>query len=261
MISSTNNLQIKNIQQLQTKAKARRDQDCFIVEGIKMFGEVPKDSLRAVYVSESFAGDNDKISLLSGITYEVVSDSVFAKVSDTITPQGILAVVKQQHYSLDDILIRAENGNSCILVLESINDPGNLGTIIRTGEGAGIAGVIMNKTTVDVYNPKVIRSTMGSIYRVPFLYQDDLGSVMVQLREHKIKTYAAHLNGKGFYYEENYRKSSAFLIGNEANGLSDSLTSQADTLIRIPMAGKVESLNAAIAAAILMYEVQKQKNS
>ena len=146
-----------------------------------------------------------------------------------------------------------------MLLLDGIQDPGNLGTMMRTAEAAGVDGVIMSRDTVDIYNPKTIRSTMGSIYRVPFLYTDDLLADMEKLHEKGIVTYAAHLKGKGYYDEVSYKGPTAFLIGNEGNGLSDEISEKAKQYIKIPMEGQLESLNAAVAAAILMYEAAAQR--
>ena len=142
----------------------------------------------------------------------------------------------------------------------NLQDPGNLGTILRMGEGAGVTGVIMSSNTVDIYNPKTIRSTMGSIFRVPFVYVQDFSDAVSQCQNSGIKVYAAHLDGKNTYLGEDYREGTAFLIGNEGNGLTDDITKQADTLIRIPMQGEVESLNAAIACTILTYEAVRQRS-
>lgn len=256
MINSTSNKQVKNLIQLMKKSKARREQRVFVVEGIRMYREVPKDRLLATYVSESFLEKEENQKELSGAAYEVLADKIFASVSDTQTPQGILCVVRQMEYRLEEIL---QKEKPLLMVLENIQDPGNLGTIFRTAEGAGVDGIIMSQDTVDIYNPKTVRSTMGSLYRMPFLYEKDLSAVLDQLKEKGITTYAAHLKGKNSYYEEDYQAGCAFLIGNEGNGLTDELSAQADTYIRIPMSGQLESLNAAVAAAILMYEAKRQR--
>ncbi len=266
MITSTGNQQMKEIVQLQKKSKARCKQRVFVVEGPKMVFEVPKEQLVSLYVSESFLQDPDaehKLKML-GCSYETVSDSVLKSVSDTKTPQGILAIVKMPSYTLGDLYgafsqTGKEGAAPHLLVLESIQDPGNLGTILRTGEGAGISGILMNRTTVDLFHPKVIRSTMGSIFRVPFYIADDLQAAVRQLKESGIQVYAAHLDGRACYDQMDYRLGCAFLIGNEGNGLTPELASLADAYIRIPMEGNVESLNAAIAAALLMYEVKRQR--
>ena len=143
---------------------------------------------------------------------------------------------------------------------ESIaDDPGNLGTILRTAEGAGVDGVILSKESVDIYNPKTIRSTMGSVYRLPFLYVDSIESILPVLKKHHVHTYAAHLKGKNSYEQENYCGGTAFFIGNEGNGLTDKLTDKVQKKIKIPMCGKVESLNAAMASGLLVYEARRQR--
>ncbi len=254
MITSASNEQVKNIIQLKDKAKVRKNTGTFVVEGIKMFEEIPGNDLVQTFVSESFASEH--CDALKGKEYQVVSDSVFKKMSDTVTPQGILAVVKQKKSLVSDIINNRNKNKSCIVVLDRLQDPGNLGTIVRTGEGAGITGVIMSSDCADIYSPKVIRSTMGSIFRVPFAIVDDLPAAVEQLKKSGITTYAAHLKGE-IYNSGTIDNDCAFLIGNEARGLSDEVSSKADRLIKIPMAGKVESLNAAIATAILMYEAAR----
>lgn len=256
MITSASNEQIKQIIQLKEKSKVRKQKNQFVVEGIKMFSEIPDDQLVATYVSESFAEENKYAFKVEKI--EIVSDSVFKKISDTVTPQGIMAIVEKNDYTLDDIIENVNNnikqkGRSCVVVLDRLQDPGNLGTIVRTGEGAGISGMIMSSGCADIYNPKVIRSTMGSIFRVPFTVVSDLPEAIENLKEHGITTYAAHLKGEE-YNKGVFEKNVALLIGNEAKGLSAEVSEKADKLIKIPMEGKVESLNAAIATAILMYQ-------
>lgn len=146
-----------------------------------------------------------------------------------------------------------------LMVLDNLQDPGNLGTILRTGEGAGVTGVVMSSDCVDLYNPKTVRSTMGSVYRVPCRREDDMERFLHKMKEAGIRIYAAHLKGTADYDEEDYTGGSAFLIGNEGNGLKEETARMADTYIRIPMEGEVESLNAAIAATILMFEAGRQR--
>ena len=134
-----------------------------------------------------------------------------------------------------------------------------MGTIIRTAEAAGVDAVFMSKDCVDIYNPKTIRSTMGSIYRMPFIYIEDILNLLDLFRKNGVKSYAAHLDGEKFYDQEDYCSGTAILIGNEGNGLRDEVTEKADKLVKIPMHGEVESLNAAIAASVLMFEVFRQR--
>lgn len=260
MITSTSNARVKELVQLQKKSKVRNEQGVFLVEGVKMYQEIPQDQLVKVYVSETFADkQKEEINRLKDRRkLEYLSDHVFQYVSDTKTPQGILCVVRQSSYCLEDIL-EAEDAH--LLVLDNLQDPGNLGTILRTAEGAGVTGIIISKESVDIYNPKVIRSTMGSIYRVPFVYVEDLKEAIAKVKAHGIFTYAAHLDGKNSYDKEDYTKKTAFLIGNEGNGLRKDIADLADTWIRIPMQGQVESLNAAIATSVLMFETARQRRN
>lgn len=256
MITSTSNTQVKNLAQLKKKAKVRKAQNIYMVEGIKMFLEAPEEQVEKIYVSDSFVKESAHKAILKDRAYEILSDTVFSYVSDTRTPQGILCLVKMQNYTLENVL---QEKNGVWLILEGIQDPGNLGTMFRTGEGAGISGVIMDGETVDIYNPKTIRSTMGSIYRIPFYITDDLSDTVRRMKESGISIYAAHLEGSVCYDMPDYSGASAFLIGNEGNGLTKETAELADTYIRIPMQGKLESLNAAMAAGLLMYETNRQR--
>lgn len=256
MITSTANAQVKNLAQLIKKSKVRTEQGFYVVEGVKMFLEAPKDEIVKVYVSEELFEKGTVSEQLAETSYEVLKTEVFNHVADTKTPQGVLCVMKQKKYTLDQL---TQGKAPLLLVLENLQDPGNLGTMMRTAEGAGVTGVLLSRGSVDIYNPKTIRSTMGSIYRVPFLYTDDLLRDMDKLHEKGIITYAAHLRGIGFYDGESYQGPTAFLIGNEGNGLTDELSEKAKQYIKIPMEGQLESLNAAVAAAILMYEASRQR--
>ena len=256
MITSTANKQIKELTQLIKKSKARREERVFVVEGIRMFVEAPKEQVQAVYASESFLKDPEHMACLQGYDYEEVSDSVFASVSDTKTPQGILCVVRMPEYSKETFF--SESGG-LYLVLENIQDPGNLGTMFRTGEGAGISGVILSRDTVDLFNPKTIRSTMGSVYRVPFLIADDLEAMIGEMKKQGVHLYAAHLKGEQSYDRFDYRESTAFLIGNEGNGVSRLVKEKCDYIASIPMKGDIDSLNASVATGVLAFEIVRQR--
>ncbi len=308
MITSYNNRSVREVMQLTQKAKARSKEGLFVAEGIKMFEEAPLKRIEKVYLSERVEKElHDKYDKkLNQLLCEVVADDVFLKMSDTKTPQGILCLVKQFRYNIEEILAgksrtkaagmsivmntqtgsgegavkeeKAEKAANAIgvdtegksstsknekqklfIVLENLQDPGNLGTIFRAGEAAGVDGIIMSRQTVDIYNPKTIRSTMGSIYRVPFLYTDDLCGTIRMMQKQGIDVYAAQLHADKYYDEYDYRRSCAFLIGNEGNGLSEEATACADAYLKIPMKGKVESLNAAVASSILLYEAFRQR--
>lgn len=264
MITSTGNQNVKEVVQLRKKSKARSQAGVFLVEGLRMIQEVPKDRVEKLYVTEKFYQKyRQELELLqmdgnSGMT-ELVSDTVFAYMSDTKTPQGVLGVVRQTEYSIEELLGTGSAVMPHIMILDNLQDPGNLGTIFRTAEAAGVTGIILSRDCVDIYNPKTIRSTMGAIYRMPFLYVEDLSEMIERIKAREICVYAAHLDGKNTYDKEDYCGGTAFLIGNEGNGLRKEIADCADTWIRIPMAGEVESLNAAVAASILMFEVSRQR--
>ena len=251
-----------------------------------MFLEAPKKRIVSVFVSESlhtqlkntkdlnknYAALRNK---LSGLEYEIVADAIYEKMSDTVTPQGVLAVVKSPEYTLSEILggtkcSETDGGKSSIsgsgfsaglyLILENLQDPGNLGTIFRTAEAAGVKGIILGEGCVDLYNPKVIRSTMGSVYRMPYIYVKNLTETMEQMRNAHVMLYAATLTAKSSAcYDKDYRKACAFLIGNESKGLSEAAVEASDEQVYIPMEGQGESLNASVAAAVLMFEAARQR--
>lgn len=261
MITSVHNKCVKEAAALLAKKKERDRRGLFVVEGVKLFGEAPAERIVQVYIAESARAQltaqyGEK---LKSLPCEIVSDEVFEKLSDTVTPQGILCLVRQYSYHIEEILSEDKKKQMLFILLEDIQDPGNLGTIFRTAEAAGADGVLMSGRTADIYNPKSIRSTMGSIYRVPFLYETDLSSMIKRLREEGVSVYAAHLRGGDYDAGQDYRKSTAFLIGNEAKGLREETAACADALIRIPMEGQVESLNAAVAASVLLYEAHRQR--
>ena len=253
-ISSSSNGQMKHLKELQSRGKVRRETGTFVAEGRKMAEEACELGVaRHIYLSESFAGGNAS-DWAAAVPCTVVADPVFREVSDTQTPQGVMAVVEQARYFMEDILGR---GSVRLLLLEDIRDPGNLGTMMRTAEGAGVDAVVMSKGTVDLYNPKVVRSTMGSIFRVPFFYQEDFLGTLEELKKRDIRLLAAHLKGTACYDEIDYPGRAAVMIGNEAGGLTEAAAEKADVYVKIPMAGRVESLNAAVAAALLMYQMRK----
>lgn len=281
MITSFSNKSVREVVQLTQKAKARNKQGIFVAEGIKMFAEAPAERIERVYLAQRAEKELREIygKKLDKVFCEIVADDVFDKMSDTKTPQGVLTLIKQYHYRLEDLLSRVQGGtcinkntgrsisiiggerkrNLLYLIVEDMQDPGNLGTIFRTGEAVGADGIIMSSHTVDIYNPKTIRSTMGSIYRVPFVYVEDLCATIQRLQKNNVCVYAADLQGNKCYDEYDYSGSTAFLIGNEGNGLRQETADCANERICIPMEGNVESLNAAVASTVLFYEAYRQR--
>ena len=260
MITSLSNPRVKQVVQWQNKAKERKKDGVFLVEGIKMYEEAPESVIKETYILEETLEKLQGTAVaekLSRTGYEIVSKDVFLKMSDTQTPQGILCVVKRRQFDLEELL---QVESPLFVVLEDLQDPGNLGTIVRTGEGAGVTAVLMSTNTVDIYNPKTIRATMGSIYRVPHIYIEDMGELLEKLHNAGVETYAAHLQGSDYYDSFSFAEPTAFLIGNEGNGLKKETADKAKHYLKIPMEGQVESLNAAIATALLMYETHRQRS-
>ena len=266
MIESSSNSHIKKIQKLMKNARFRRQEQAFVVEGWKMVAEALEHRLvKEIYLSDQ-ASHEYRSRLEHGeltvpendMMVEIVSDQCFRVVADTVTPQGILAVVQMPEYDKEKIL---SSTDSALLCLEDIQDPGNLGTMMRTAEGAGMSALVLSKGCVDLFNPKVVRSTMGALFRVPFFVCEDMTTEVELLKKAGFVTYAAHLEAERNFMEEEYSEKTAILIGNEANGLSDAVSEKADRRLKIPMEGKLESLNAAVSAALFMYEVYRSRKN
>ena len=254
-------ISFKEIKTLIRSRKARDEQGLFVTEGRKLFEEAPKDGVVEVVATKAFASEH--AALFEALPGEVsvvddVSEDRFAGLCDTKTPQGVLVVQRQRHFEVEDLLTHPA---PLFLLLENLQDPGNAGTILRTAEAAGVDAVFMTEDTVDYYHPKTIRATMGAIYRVPRVVIKDAGELLDAMHGQGITSYAAHLAGSVPYTEGTYTGGSVFLIGNEGHGLTDALTAKALRRIRIPMRGQAESLNAAMAAGILMYEARRQRDA
>lgn len=261
IIISNQNQSIKEIKSLKHK-KYREEKGLFFIEGIRFVEEAVLDNaeIERVLISESFYNLKDKRELLNKIEQKkldtiIVSDKLFNEISDTQSPQGILAVLRIKYADIEEILC----DDNFLVILDSIQDPGNLGTILRTADAAGATGVIMSHGCVDLYNPKVLRSTMGSIFHIPVCLSSNLTDVINRLKSEKVMVCAAHLQGNINYFDLNMKSNIAIVIGNEANGINDEISDVADTLIKIPMPGRSESLNASVAASILIYEVVSQR--
>ena len=239
------NRQFKEIRALIERGNARKKTGLFTGEGERFFEEIPKELIEKVVVSRSFLEKHPQTDAF------VLEDEAYRKLCDTKNPQGIMAVIKKPETASGDIVSLAAADGTAV-VLEGLQDPGNLGTIIRTAEAAGVNCVVMDKNTVDIFSPKVVRSSMGSIFRVPFIYTEDLKDLLQQLKEKGVTLYAADLAGEDMK-SVTLEKKRAFIIGNEGAGLSKEISDFCDTKIRIPMKGKIDSLNAAVAAALLMY--------
>ena len=244
MITSKGNPQLKTLRKLMSSSRERRMSGLFVVEGVRLFCEVPKELLQEIWLTE--AGYEALKAELEGMkNVQLVSDEVMKSCSDTVNPQGVIAVVKKPRTGVDI------NKKGKILLLDGIKDPGNMGTIIRTAEAAGVKAVYVSADCVDVFNPKVIRSTMGSIFRVPVITADLL-KLTDDLKNRNIPVYACSLDAEK-YIDEVDMTDPAIIIGSEAAGIKKELQDAASLKVKIKMYGQVESLNAAIAAAVMMF--------
>ncbi len=250
-ITSRDNRVIKNIRAAETK-KGRAKSGLYLAEGKRLVGEAIRDafdSVESVLVSESFAEKNtDFINSLdnSGKIVYITNDRLFGDVSLTESPQGIAALIKIPEFAEPDY-----NKMSYILILDGISEPGNMGTIIRTAEAAGIDCIMLSRGCTDIYSPKAVRSSMGSIFRTTFCTFDF--SALAALRGAGFTVAATALHNSVSADSSAVCGKRAIIIGSEANGVSDALIHAADLRIRIDMCGRVESLNAAVAAGIVMY--------
>ena len=248
IITSKDNEIIKNIKKLKEK-KYRLDS--YIVEGIKMVKEAINENqeIALIAIREDFKIDFDT----KNIKTVTISNKIFNDISDVKTPQGILAVIKKNQNN------QIETNSNYILALDALQDPGNMGTIIRTADSANINQIIINKTTVDPYSPKVIRSTMGAIYRTNIIEVEDLKTTLKEIQSKGFQIITTDLKATQSIYDINYNNKTVVVIGNEANGVSQEILQTADKKVIIPMLGKTESLNASIAASIMIYEYVRQK--
>lgn len=258
VITSKDNETIKHIRKLKEK-KYRDEYGEYIVEGIKLIDEAIKENLniKTIIICDN-CNKSEKIN--QNAMYEVakkdciyVDEKVFNSITEVQNPQGILAVVekgnKENQINYDE---------DVIVVLDDIQDPGNLGTILRTVDSVGLSQIIVSKRSGDVFNSKVVRSTMGAIFRVNVIESDNLVETIKQLKKHKFTVVSTSLDTDKSMYDIDYKKS-VIVIGNEANGVSKEVQDISDIKIKIPMLGKTESLNASVATGIVLYEYVRQK--
>ena len=256
IISSKDNEIIKNIRKLKEK-KYRDIENSYIIEGIKLIKEAidEKANIKQIVMCEEFSDDGvDKDTLFELARHNLinVTKNVFNLITDVKTPQGIIAVVEKKQNK------DANYKEDIIIALDDIQDPGNLGTILRTVDSANLKQVIVSKNTVDVYNPKVVRSTMGAIFRINIVEADDLKEELEKAKSHNYKVMVTSLNAKKNIYDADFNKK-VIVIGNEANGVSKEIQDMADEKVIIPMLGKTESLNASVATSIMVYEYVRRK--
>ncbi|WP_079479468.1 TrmH family RNA methyltransferase [Halobacillus salinus] len=243
MITSVQNQKVKEWKKLH-KRKYRNKENVFLVEGHHLVEEVLKSDFT---VKELIVREGTDLEIPENISATEVSEQVFAAIAETETPQGVAAVVEQ-------MAIPYEPGKRTLIV-DAVQDPGNLGTMIRTADAAGFDAVILGKGTVDPYNDKVIRATQGSLFHIPF-FQGEMDEYVAQLKSAGASIWASTLTGATPFQELKSPDQVALIVGNEGQGISEAAEDLADERVYIPIYGQAESLNVAIASAVLMYHLR-----
>lgn len=260
-LTGSGNPVIKEVRSLRNRS-AREEKGLYFIEGYRFVAEALKASADILYiiVSETFLAGHGKTDLTdmvekSSIRCYVIPDHIFESISDTKNPQGLLAVLRLGKR------MQGEAGfeNGMLVVTDMVKDPGNMGTIIRTADAAGCAGIIVTDGCVDVFNPKVLRSTMGSIFHISVYHCGSVEEALKKVKELGFLILASHLDGSTGIFDVDLTGNVALVIGNEAGGISEAAVRNADLLVKIPMGGGAESLNVSVAAGIMMYEAVRQK--
>lgn len=274
-IVSKANEKVKYIKSLNEK-KYRQKYGVYYLEGIKVVNEIielyEKKAINVKFIAYSYdilsnlSGGSQIIKKISKLNEEKkieivsLSKEVFEYMTDTVTPQGILAVLDIPKYDLNDVI---SNENANILLLDKVQDLGNIGTIIRTADAFEVDTILCVSGTADVYSPKALRSTMGSILREKIIYieSDELDKLFYTLKQNEYTVIGTSLQTDKYINETDINdKKLCFVVGNEANGMSEYISNKCDELVKIPMSGSAESLNAAVATSIILYEQYKVKN-
>lgn len=257
-ITSKENEFIKHVKKLKDK-KYRDMTNQYMIEGIKLVSEAiqEKVTIKQIILCDD-CEKNEEIP--KDLMYEIakyeciyVTEKIFKYLSEVQSPQGILAIIEKNNQNIE-----IDYTQDIIVALDNVQDPGNLGTILRTVDSIGLTQILVSKGTADGYNPKVVRSTMGAIFRVKIIECENLKQTLKEIKKHKFKVVVSSLQTKNTIYDIDYNKK-VIIIGNEANGVEKEIQEFADEKIKIPMLGKTESLNASVATGIILYEYVRQK--
>ena len=257
VIESKNNKIVKLIQSLKNK-KNRDKHKLFIAEGERFIYDIDNiKDIDFIVVSENY--DINKIKF--DCKKYILSESIFKNCCNTENPQGILAICKQKNYNLSYIenIVSNFGSSGFYIIIDKINNPGNLGTIIRSADAGNVNAIFISNDSVDLYNDKVLRATMGSIFHIDIFQNCDIKKIIGILSKNNVSIYATSLEANKYPYDIDLKKGSAFVIGNEAIGVSKEVISLCNEKIKLPIIGKAESLNVSVAAGILIYEVVRQR--
>lgn len=261
-ISSAENAVIKHIKQL-SRRKYRDKHKEYMIEGVRILCDALENKQKIKYAvfCDALYRAADGENLLNqlaeqGVKVYRTTEKLYGEIAETESPQGIMAILPRKEIGLEQL---TKKKGSFFIVIDQVQDPGNLGTIIRTADSAGVDAILLTKGCVDLYNPKTIRATMGSIFHLPILMLEDSQEGISFLKNNQIKILTTSLNAVSYHYEIDYQQNVAIVVGNEANGVSYTWMDSADVLIKIPIQGKAESLNVSVAASIVLYEAVRQR--
>ena len=261
-ITSTSNPKIKQVLDIKNR-RGKYKGDEFIIEGPHLIEMAIASGsiIKEVFLVGTFAAKKDGQRLLRQISKETgnafeVTEQILSKIADTETPQGLVAIASYKSINLNDIKLSSA---PLLVIADSIQEPGNLGTIIRTSDAAGADAVIILKGTCDVFTQKTIRATAGSIFNIPIVHSDT-DTVLEWSRSKRIHLIVTALDAKKSIFDADLKKPSAFVFGNEAHGISTQVRKNADLILKVPIHGKAESLNVAASAAICLYEAVRQRS-
>lgn len=239
------------------KKKYRDETGLYLLEGVKPLEDALAMGIRlkTVFLCEG----TQRAEVFSEDLCMMLDDKLFAKLSDTGTSQGVISVAEQRRFSPEAFAKEAGGKGTNVVILDRLQDPGNIGTIIRTAEAAGYKGIIMVAGSGDVYSPKVVRAAAGSLFRMPVIWVEDVDAAAELAAKMDKKLTVTCLEGAENCFDVDMTENIALVIGNEGRGVSERFMDLSDIRVKIPMEGSIESLNAAVAAGILMYQSQKIK--
>ena len=258
-ITSVQNSKIKNLKRLE-KAAERKAQNLILIEGLReiVLAHRAGYEIESLFVCDEILKEQKEYSLkeLSVTNYELgITKQVYHSLAYRETTEGVIATAKPKNHSIENLQLK---NNPLFLVIEAVEKPGNLGAMLRTSDAAGVDAVIICDAKTDVYNPNVIRSSIGTVFTNQIAVCET-SEAIEYLKRKKIKTYAAELNAKKLHNEQNFKTGTAIIVGTEATGLSDEWMNAADEKIKIPMLGKIDSLNVSVSAGILLFEAVRQR--
>lgn len=260
-ITSKDNQKLKHVRGVRD---ARASGDEIYIEGVRLAAEAMRSPIEIVsaFVSDAVADSDEIFDIVTKLTAKRVSvvtvaAKIFGSISDTVNSQGIILTARRPIMFLNDIYSAA--GKLPLIVhLQKVNNPSNLGAVIRTAEAAGVAAVFVSKDSADAFSPKAIRASMGSCFRLPIIDELELGAVAKWAAENGFATVAADISGKSGYTEIDWKKPSVVVFGSEANGLSADELDLIGEKMLIPMENNVESLNLAVSNGIVLFEALRQ---